>query len=155
MRSSTRAVRWNGSTWTSLPPPNPGYAGLYAVEAIAPDNVWVAGRVNTDIDGMQPYIAQFNGTSWRRVATPPIIGGGELSDIVALSPTNILAIGTGGSGGRSIVLHWNGSTWTQETAPDAVYLKGAAAVGPNTFWAVGIGFDLSAYQYRNFAIVQR
>ena len=115
----------------------------------------MAGRVNTDIDGMQPYIAQFNGTSWRRVATPPIIGGGELSDIVALSPTNILAIGTGGSGGRSIVLHWNGSTWTRQTAPDAVHLTGAAAVGPNTFWAVGVGFDLSAYQYRNFAIVQR
>jgi hypothetical protein len=153
--SAPIALRWNGSTWTSLPPPNPGYAGLSAVEAIAPNNVWVAGRMQTDSNGMQPYIAQFNGTSWRRVATPPVIGGGQLSDIVALSPTNILAIGTGGSSGRSIVLHWNGSTWTQETAPDAIYLTGAAAVGPNTFWAVGIGFDLSAYQYRNFAIVQR
>jgi hypothetical protein len=153
--STPVALRWNGSTWRSLPPPNPGYAGLSAVEAIAPNNVWVAGRVQTDLNGMQPYIAQFNGTSWRRVATPAIIGGGQLSDIVALSPTNILAIGTGGSGGRSIVLHWNGSTWTQETAPDAIHLNGAAAVGPNTFWAVGIGFDLNAYQYRNFAIVQR
>jgi uncharacterized membrane protein YgdD (TMEM256/DUF423 family) len=153
--STPVALRWNGSTWTSLPPPNPGYAGLSAVEAIAPNNVWVAGVAQTDINGMQPYIAQWNGTSWRRVATPTIIGGGELTDIVALSPTNILAIGIGGTGGRSIVLHWNGSTWTQETAPDAVYLRGAAAAGPNTFWAVGIGFDLSAYQYRNFAIVRR
>jgi hypothetical protein len=152
--STPLALRWNGSTWTSLPPPNPGYAGLSAVEAIAANNVWVAGRVQTDINGMQPYIARWNGTSWRRIATPAIIGGGELSDIVALSPTNILAIGTGGSGGRSIVLHWNGSTWTQETAPDAVHLTAAAAAGPNTYWAVGIGFELNAYQYRNFAIAR-
>ena len=153
--SSTPIVlRWNGSTWTSMPPPNPGYAGLSAVEAIAPNNVWVAGYAQTDIDGIQPYIAQFNGTSWRRVATPPIIGGGRLSDIVALSPTNILAIGTGGTGGSSIVLHWNGATWTRETAPGAVYLNGAAAVGPSTFWAVGIGFDVGVYQHRNFAIVR-
>jgi hypothetical protein len=153
--SAPIALRWNGRTWTSLPPPNPGYAGLSAVEAIAPDNVWVAGRAQTEINGMQPYIAHFNGTSWRRVATPPVIGGGQLSDIVALSPTNIIAVGTGGSGGRSIVLHWNGSAWTQETAPDAVHLNAAAAVGPNTFFGAGIGFDLSAYQYRNFAIVRR
>lgn len=149
------ALRWNGSAWTSLPPPNPGYAGLSAVEAIAPNNVWVAGYAQTDIDGMQPYIAQFNGTSWRRVAVPTIGGGGQLSDIVALSPTNILATGTGGSGGSSIVLHWNGSTWTRERAPDTVRVTAAAGVGPNTFWAVGIGFDLSAYQYRNFSIVQQ
>ena len=104
---------------------------------------------------MQPYIAQFNGTSWRRVATPPVIGGGELSDIVALSPTNIVATGTGGSGGSSIVLHWNGSTWTRETAPDTVRVTAAAGAGPTTFWAVGIGFDINAYQYRTFAIVQK
>ncbi|WP_204010781.1 hypothetical protein [Virgisporangium aurantiacum] len=149
------ALRWNGSAWTSLPPPNPGYAGLSAVEAITPNNVWVAGYAQTDIDGMQPYIAQFNGTSWRRVAVPTIVGGGQLSDIVALSPTNILATGTGGSGGSSIVLHWNGSTWTRETAPDTVRVTAAAGVGPDTFWVVGIGFDLSAYQYRNFSIVQK
>jgi len=152
--STPVALRWNGSTWTSLPPPNPGYAGLSAVEAIAPNNVWVAGRAQTDINGIQPYIAQFNGTSWRRVATPIIPGGGQLSDIVALSPTNILAVGTGGTAGSSIVLHWNGSTWTREAAPNAVYLKGAAAAGPNTFWAVGIGFEINAYQYRNFAILR-
>jgi hypothetical protein len=153
--SAPIALRWNGSTWSSLPPPNPGYAELYAVEAIAPNNVWVAGRAQTEINGVQPYIAQFNGTSWRRVAVPTILGGGQISDLVALSATNIVAVGTGGTAGSSIVLHWNGSTWTRETAPDAVYLNGAAAVGPDTVWAVGIGFEINAYQYRNFAILRR
>jgi len=116
----------------------------------------LGGRAaQTEINGVQPYIAQFNGTSWRRVAVPTISGGGQISDLVALSPTNIVAVGTGGTAGSSIVLHWNGSTWTPETAPDAVYLNGAAAVGPDTFWAVGIGFEINAYQYRNFAILRR
>jgi hypothetical protein len=35
------------------------------------------------------------------------------------------------------------------------FVKAAHQVPPDTFLAVGIGFDLSAYQYRNFAIAQR
>jgi hypothetical protein len=104
---------------------------------------------------VQPYIAQFNGTSWRHVTTPSILGGGRLTDIVALSPTNILAIGNSGSGGTPLVLHWNGSAWTRETTPNAVNLSGAAVVGPNTFWAVGNGFDLSAYEDRNLILARR
>ena len=149
------ALRWNGSTWRSMPPPSTGITALSAVEAFTPSNTWVAGYTQTSGDGVQPYIAQFNGTSWRRVATPTIIGGGRLTDIVALSTTNIIAIGTGGNGGTSLVLHWNGSTWTRETAPNAVNLSGAAAVGPNTFWAVGNGFDISAYEDRNLTIARR
>jgi hypothetical protein len=152
--SAPIALRWNGSAWQSMPPPSTGTTVLSAVEALTPGNTWVAGSTQTSGDGMQPYIAQFNGASWRRVATPTIIGGGRLTDIVALSDTNIIAIGTGGTG-TSLVLHWNGSTWTRETAPNAVTLGGAAAVGPNTFWAVGNGFDLSAYEDRNLTIVRR
>jgi hypothetical protein len=100
--------------------------------------VWVAGNITSE-SGVQPYVARFNGSSWRRVATPEIPGGGGLTDIVALSPSNIIAVGTGGNGATSIVLHWNGSSWTRESAPNALRIAGAAAVGPNMFWAVGTG----------------
>jgi len=52
------------------------------------------------------------------------------------------------------ILRWNGSTWTRETAPNAANLNGAAGVGPNTFWAVGNGFDLNAYEDRNLTIAR-
>lgn len=67
-------------------------------------------------------------------------------------PTNIIAVGTTGGGGTSLVLHWNGASWLREAAPDAA-LAGAAAVGPNTFWAVGNRFDLNAYEERTFTMV--
>lgn len=54
----------------------------------------------------QPYVAHVDGTSWRRVATPTVDYGGELTDIVALSASNIVAVGTAGGGGISLVLHW-------------------------------------------------
>ena len=66
-----------------------------------------------------------NGTSWRStslpntasttLSAPTIDGGGQLTDIVALSPSNIVAVGTTGGGGTPLVLHWNGSSWARET----------------------------------------
>jgi hypothetical protein len=148
------ALRWNGTRWQSVPLPSTPNTALYAVEALTPTNVWAAGSTYTSESGEQPYVARFNGTSWRRVATPTIFNGGRLTDIVALSPSNIVAVGIVGNGGRSLVLHWNGSSWTRESAPDANQIAGAAAVGPNTFWAVGNGFDINAYQARNFTMVR-
>jgi hypothetical protein len=42
------------------------------------------------------------------------------------------------------VLHWNGSSWTREPTPSpalSVRLFGAAAIAPNTVWAVGDRYD--------------
>jgi hypothetical protein len=147
------ALRWDGTSWQSVPLPSTESALLYTVDALSPSNVWVAGETYTGGSGRQPYVAHFDGTSWRRVATPTIANGGRLTDIVALSPSNIVAVGTAGGGWISLVLHWNGSSWMREAAPDAG-LTGAAAVGPNTFWAVGHRFDLSAYAERTFTMVR-
>jgi hypothetical protein len=147
------ALRWNGTSWRSVPLPTTASTVLYAVDALTPSNVWVAGQTSTSGSGWQPYVAHFNGTSWRRVATPTIDNGGQLNDIVALSPSNIVAVGTTGGGGTSLVLHWNGSSWVREPAPNAT-LTGAAAVAPNTFWTVGNRFDLNAYEERTFTMVR-
>jgi hypothetical protein len=148
------ALRWNGTSWRSQPPPAPAETTLQAVDALTPTNVWAAGRILSGWD-YQPYVAQFNGTSWRRIATPTLFSGGELTDIVALSPSNIVAVGIGGSSGIPLVMHWNGSSWAVETAstPNAT-LTAAAAVGPNTFWAVGNRFELNAYEERTVTMVR-
>jgi len=148
------ALRWNGTGWRSQPPPVPAETTLQAVDALTPTNVWVAGKILSGWDH-QPYVAQFNGTSWRRIATPTLDTGGELTDIVALSPSNIVAVGTAGSSFSPLVMHWNGSSWRVETAsPPNATLNGAAAVGPNTFWAVGTRFELNAYEERTFTMVR-
>jgi len=148
------ALHWNGTSWQSMLLPNPASTALYAVDALSPSDVWAAGDTVIDGYNRQPYVAHFNGTSWSRVVTPTIGNGGQLTDIVALSPSNIIAVGTEGNGGISIVLHWDGSSWVRETAPNALALTGAAAVGPNTFWAVGDRFDVSLYEERTFTMVR-
>ncbi|HZN19281.1 MAG TPA: hypothetical protein VFB84_14060 [Micromonosporaceae bacterium] len=135
-----------------MPPPSTGSTQLYAVDALTPSNVWVAGQTYTSGSGYQPYVAQFDGASWRRVATPTI-NDGRLTDIVALSPSNIVAVGAIGNGYASIVLHWDGSSWAREAAPYGK-LTGAAAVGPSTFWAVGTRFGPDAYEERTFTMVR-
>jgi hypothetical protein len=147
------ALRWNGSAWRSVPPPaQPVSTVLNAVEALSPTNVWAVGETLANGYEWQPYIVQFNGTSWRRVPAPVIDGGAQLTDIVALSATNIIAVGTNRGGWMSVVLHWNGSTWTRQAAPDGK-LNAAAAAGPNAFWVVGARFDLPAYSDRTFSMV--
>jgi hypothetical protein len=136
-----------------VPLPTTGSTTVYAVEALTPSNVWLAGQTLVDGWNSQPYVAHFDGTSWRRVATPTIDNGGQLTDIVALSPSNIIAVGTTAGGGTSLVLHWKGSSWVREAAPNAT-LAGAAAVGPNTFWAVGNRFDLNAYEERTLTMTR-
>jgi hypothetical protein len=145
-------LHWNGTSWQSVPLPSTESTQLYAVDALSPSDVWVAGKTYTSGSGEQPYVAHFNGTSWNRVATPTIDNNGRLADIVALSPSNIIAVGTTGGSWTSLVLHWNGTSWVREAAPDANLA--AAAVGPNTFWAVGHRFDLNAYAERTFTMVR-
>lgn len=149
------ALRWSGTGWQSVPVAGSTGAALYAVDALTATAVWAAGSIVTADRGRQPYVARFDGTSWRRVATPTIDGGGQLTDIVALSPSNVVAVGTAASGGTSLILHWDGTTWTRETTTSNATLAGVAAVASNTFWAVGNRIDLSSsYEERTFTTVR-
>jgi hypothetical protein len=83
-------------------------------------------------------------------ATPAMIpaftAGGQLRDIVALSATNIYTVGLDGEGfnARSLVLHWDGQSWTREVTPSPQVgpkMYGAAVVAPRTVWGVGYRYD--------------
>jgi len=146
------ALRWNGTGWASMRPPATGSTALAGVDARTSSDVWAVGS-SSNADGRQPYVARFDGTSWRRVATPTIAGGGELTDVVALSPSAVVAVGR--SNGAPLVLRWNGTSWTRQTTPGSSnpYLTGAAAGGPDAVWAVGYRFELNAYSNRTLTML--
>ena len=146
------ALRWNGSRWVSMTLPATGSTALAGVDARTSSDVWAVGS-SRNANGAQPYVARFDGTSWRRVATPTIGAGGELTDVVALSPSTVVAVGR--SNGAPLVLRWNGTSWTRETTPGSSnpYVTGAAAGGPNAVWAVGYRFELSAYSNRTLTML--
>jgi hypothetical protein len=146
------ALRWNGAGWRSMTLPAPTGTALTGVDARTPSDVWAVGSTS-GASGPQPYAAHFDGTSWSRVATPAIAGGGELADVVALSPSTVVAVGR--SNGAPLILRWNGTSWIRESTPSSSnpFLTGAAAAGPSSVWAIGYRFELNAYANRTLTLL--
>ena len=145
-------LHWNGTGWVSMTLPAPTGTALTGVDARTPGDVWAVGSTSGAI-GAQPYVAHFDGTSWRRVTTPAIAGGGALTDVVALSPSAVVAVGR--SNGAPMILRWDGGSWIRETTPASSnpFLTGAAAAGPGSVWAIGYRFELSAYANRTLTLL--
>jgi hypothetical protein len=146
------ALHWNGTSWVSMTSPATAGTALAGVDARTTSDVWAVGS-SPNAGGAQPYVAHFDGASWRHVATPTIAGGGELTDVVALSSSTVVAVGR--SNGAPLVLRWNGTSWIREVTPASSnpYVTGAAAGGPNAVWAVGYRFELNAYANRTLTML--
>jgi hypothetical protein len=94
------------------------------------------------------------GLYWRVVDSPnPGSQANALSDVAALSATDIWAVGTYRNvddTDRNLTMHWDGSNWGVVPVPDSVSqgsLYGVAASGPNDVWAVGYTTP-DGYDYR-------
>jgi hypothetical protein len=60
---------WNGSYWSIVPSPNPGY--LYGVTAISSNDVWAVGYYITP-NATQTTAMHWDGTVWSHVPTPNV-----------------------------------------------------------------------------------
>ena len=127
----TFATHWNGTSWTGVKTPNVGTGNghLNAVLALAQNNVWAVGLstpVATQQSATQTLIEHFDGTSWSVVPSPNV-GSGEfqsnqLLGLTANSSDDIWAFGsflsTDGLQTLTLVLHWDGTSWTIVSSPD-------------------------------------
>jgi hypothetical protein len=141
------ALHWNGTAWAKVPTPSPGTGTvidqLNAVSALSPTDAWAAGtygELATHTNG--PVMLHWNGTTWAQVTVPNPGNLSVLDAVDALSPTDVWAAGTYGSGAatQALLLHWNGSTWTQTASPIAINsgeVTALSAVSPTDVWAVG------------------
>jgi hypothetical protein len=114
-------AHWDGSSWEVVSPPLVGFGEILRdVEAIAPDEDWVAGAVgNTTVE---PLFLHWDGSDWTRFDIP-----GFCQDLVALASVDIYAVS-----GVTLV-HWDGSSWslvdTLMGLPDMA-INGIDALGP-------------------------
>ena len=138
------AMHWNGAGWTVVPTPNAANSEneLYAVAAIASDDVWAVGRSNDGISERSVYL-HWNGAAWSSVPGP---GGGEAvtgsGALVVLASDDVWAVG-------NTVAHWDGSSWSLAPNPvvpgaPGLSLVGASKVGACDVWAVGVSYDTDA-----------
>ncbi|MFI0353494.1 hypothetical protein [Actinomadura sp. 9N407] len=137
------AARYDGTSWSTVTPPQMARGELHSVLPLADDDVWVTGSVwRNGVDLAVSY--HWDGSTWREDALPAGTSFGERTGAAAITDD-----GAGGvwavahysdkvDGGPGI-LHYTGGAWRLEaTAPGSSSILGLARVpGTSTLWAVG------------------
>jgi hypothetical protein len=125
---------YNGHTWTQV---NGSAVGLVQASALSAKNIWAIGSSATGPSGN--IIAHYNGTNWKPV-TAAALSDLHFNDILALSSTNVWAVGNGTG---AALVHFNGSQWTSVPAPySGIGLEYLAPDGQGGFWLDG--YDTSS-----------
>jgi hypothetical protein len=111
---------WNGASWTQVPSHGPGTSAgiLNGVSTLSHSDAWAAGYFSTSSGQTKTLVLHWNGTGWTEVASPSPGGttGTALSGVDAVSASSVWAVGSTapfGTGGKTLILHWNGTTWTR------------------------------------------
>jgi hypothetical protein len=137
-------ARWNGKAWKRVSSPNPGPEGtiLTGVTATSATNAWAVGSTGAQ----KTVIEHWNGKSWARVASPSPGTYDQLWAVTATSASNAWAVGMTQNTKdaeelHTLILHWNGKTWSQVASPTptglGVQLYGVKATSATNAWAVG------------------
>jgi hypothetical protein len=143
--AKTLILRWNGTAWTRVPSPDPvGSSALGGVEATSASSPWAVGCTACGSRNEKTLVVRWNGTAWTQVPSPTPAGGAFLNAVTATSASSAWAVGATGSGAglrhKTLILRWNGTTWTRLPSPSpaggAILFAVAATSGPNA-WAVG------------------
>jgi hypothetical protein len=146
------ALHWNGKAWSeaALPSPGKGSSALTAVFALSAGNAWAGGSFCPP-SGCGPtpkgpvLILHWTGSSWEKAATPDLPSNNQVLGLAATSATNVWAVGSYGRSpapfARTLIVHWNGKSWSTVTSPNADLSSSFDAVSAHSAsdaWAVGI-----------------
>ena len=136
------AIHWDGTSWSQVPSPNPGFfsTAFSSVDAISTNDIWAVGSTTaTQFGHAQTLAMHWDGSSWSVVPTG--ILQQTLSSVSAVSSDDVWAVGNNRAGLYIITMHWNGSNWsvvpTPEPANNSIYLSDLDAISSNDGWAVG------------------
>jgi hypothetical protein len=138
--------------------------------ALAQNNVWAVGLstpVATQQSATQTLIEHFDGTSWSVVPSPNV-GSGEfqsnqLLGLTANSSDDIWAFGsflsTDGLQTLTLVLHWDGTSWTIVSSPDPTkgkslddLLFAGVVPSPGNVWIFGAELEGSGVGFGTLAL---
>ncbi|MBV8607192.1 MAG: hypothetical protein JO034_06995 [Singulisphaera sp.] len=146
-------------SWVVVPSPTPRNSHLSGVSGTSSGDVWAVGsdgRSTAD----QVQILHWNGQTWSAVTAPSPGLEPFLSSVVALAPNNAWAVGStflpinsSESALQTVIEHWDGTSWSVVSSPNAGggstnFLNGVAAVSANNIWAVGEFLDPNANNYQ-------
>lgn len=149
------AWHWNGTAWRNVPLLRlRGEIEVEALTVASDGEAWVAGRRNDPRDDYAAYavIEHWDGTRWR-FAPLPNVGFSNLFSVSASAPDDVWAFGGSfrrdrngkfpSNGMRTLLLHWDGSSWSRVALPWApsglVDFGKVVASAPTDVWVLRNG----------------
>jgi len=130
---------WDGSAW-SISGGHLGQGVLAGVAAVGPNDVWAVGHRGLDPLEMRALIVHYDGTRWSVVPSPSAHEG-TLGAVAVAGPDDIWAAGIELATFRTVIEHWDGSTWATvaHPSPTSSYVNFGAlsAVASDDVWLVG------------------
>jgi hypothetical protein len=146
-------LHWDGKAWTQVPSPSPSVPDnqLFAVHMTSATDGWAVGLGSGSLGADVTLVLHWNGTAWTQVPSPtPGLrnGGGLLTGVSALTGSDAWASGfynTNSGGEGTLLLHWNGTSWTQVPSPTprpggstgGSFLNGVDMVATGDVWSAG------------------
>ena len=144
---------WNGTAWTATT----GEASnefLFGASADAANDAWAVGFNRSD--SITTSAMHWDGTNWKRVATPNVgEGTNKLNAVLALAPNDVWAVGFSTpvappkqAATVTLIEHFDGTSWAVVPSPNvgpssanqSNRLLGLTANSANDIWAFGSYF---------------
>lgn len=99
---------------------------------MTPDDVWAVG--GDGVFGMEPFVLRYDGVSWSRASLPAIVRPGVAAffKVWGANADDIYMVGQNG-----IIMHWNGTAFTEIGIGISRDLIGIWGTGPDDITVVG------------------
>jgi hypothetical protein len=137
-------AHWDGESWSDFSPPeDPESSVMYDVSSMPGGGAWALGMRGEDY-----LLWRWDGATWRS-ARAPIPGGGWLSAVAGVSPSEAWSVGACDCGleeWATLTLRFDAGHWRLAPGPSVGNLTGITIVSRGDLWAVGHAFpgDLNA-----------
>jgi hypothetical protein len=142
----------SGGSWVHVPSPNAGNDAsiLIGVSCLSTTSCVAAGLYYHDDKTERTLTEHWNGSHWTRIASPNVgIRDNEFIGVSCATTHSCMAVGyyfNSSNITRTLVEHWNGSSWTLSSSADVGtnhnYLEAVDCVSSTWCTAVG-GYDTS------------
>jgi hypothetical protein len=145
MFTTGRAAHWNGKHWGIMKIPSWvvrfNLSGTVAITVadFGPHNLWVFSSGIDSFKPVTPFAARYNGHRWTKAVLPGVPG-----QVSVVGPDDIwaTAVPTDLKGGDSLLIHWNGKSWSKTPAPKprdvsahfTPQIEDLLALGPQDVW---------------------
>jgi hypothetical protein len=141
----TLILHWNGRAWRQVPSPSPGGGidEVNNVRRVSATSIWAVGLYGPGGPHDRSLLLHWNGRAWRQMPSPnPGRLNNSLNGLAVVSARSAWATelynSSASMSGTSVILHWNGRTWSRAAAgPAGSDLADLSASSATSAWAVG------------------